>query len=77
MAKALEIVTKDAMDLPLKQRLALAELLIESADASSDSSAEAAWHSEICDRARAVDEGRVSGVAYEEVMRAAQMRLTP
>ena len=37
MPKALEEITKDAMDLPPRQRLALAELLLESADAAADS----------------------------------------
>ena len=30
-----------------------------------------------CDRIRAIDEGRVTGVAYEDVMRAAESRLVP
>ncbi|MEI9894977.1 MAG: DUF4926 domain-containing protein [Chthoniobacter sp.] len=36
-----------------------------------------AWDAEVCDRIRAIDEGRVAGVAYEEVMRAAEKRLAP
>ena len=77
MPKALEEVTKDAMDLPPRQRLALAGFLLESADAAADPEAEAAWDSEIRDRIRAIDEGRVTGVAYEVVMRAAERRLAP
>jgi putative addiction module component (TIGR02574 family) len=77
MPKALEEVTKEAMDLPPRQRLALAEFLLESADAAADPEAEAAWDSEIRDRIRAIDEGRVTGVAYEAVMRAAERRLAP
>ena len=72
MPTALERVTNEAMDLPPRQKLALAEFLLESADAAADPEAEAAWDTEICDRIRAIDDGRVSGVAYEEVMRAAQ-----
>ncbi len=75
MLTALEQVTKEAMDLPLRQKLALAEFLMESADAAADPGAEAAWDAEICDRIRAIDEGRVVGVAYEDVMRAAESRL--
>src|SRR5213593_3302984 len=70
MPKALEEITKEAMDLRPRQRLALAELLLESADGAADPEAEAAWDSEIRDRIRAIDEGRVTGVAYEDVMRA-------
>jgi len=77
MSKALEEVTKEAMALPPRQRLALAEFLIESADAAVDPEAEAAWDCEIRDRMDAIDEGRVTGVAYEEVMRAAERRLAP
>jgi len=77
MPKAFEEVTKEAMDLPPSQRLALAELLLVSADAAVDPEAEAAWDSEIRDRVRAMDEGRVTGVAYKDVMLAAERRLAP
>ncbi len=77
MIKALEEIAKEAMDLPPRQRLALAELLLESADAPADPEAEVAWDSEIRDRIRAIDEGRVAGIAYEDVMRAAEKRLAP
>lgn len=77
MPKALEEVTKEAMDLPPRQRLALASFLLESADAASDPDAEAAWDSEIRDRIREIDEGRVTGIAYVDVMREAERRLAP
>ena len=77
MPTTLEQVTKDAMDLAPRQKLALAEFLLESADAATDPEAEVAWDSEIRDRIRAVDEGRVTGIAYEDVMRAAEQRLLP
>ena len=77
MSKALEEITKDAMGLPPRQKLALAGLLLESAEGAGDPEAGAAWDSEIRDRIRAIDEGRVAGVAYEEVMRAAERRLAP
>ena len=77
MPTTLEQVTKEAMDLPPRQKLALAELLLESAEAAADPEAEAAWDSEIRDRIRAIDEGRVAGVSYEDVMRSAEARLVP
>ena len=77
MPKAIEEVTKDALELAPRQRLALAEFLLESADAAADPEAEATWDSEIRDRIRAIDEGRVTGIAYEDVMRAAERRLAP
>ena len=76
MPKALEEIAKEAMDLPPRQRLALAEFLLESAEAG-EPEAEAAWDSEIRDRIRAIDEGRVTGIAYEDVMREAEKRLAP
>ena len=65
------------MDLAPRQKLALAEFLLESAETATDPEAEAAWDSEIRDRIRAIDEGRVTGIAYEDVMRAAEQRLLP
>ena len=77
MSKPLEEVAKEALDLPPHQKLALAGFLLESANIASDPEAESAWDSEIRDRIRAVDEGRVAGVAYEDVMRKAEKRLAP
>lgn len=75
MPKALDEITKDAMDLPPRQRLALAEFLLESADDATDSDAESAWESEIGDRVRAIDDDRETGVAYADVMRDAEKQL--
>jgi len=77
MSKPLEEVIKEAMDLPPRQRLALAGFLIESADMPDDPESESAWDSEIRDRIRAIDKGRVVGIAYEDVMRKAEKRLAP
>jgi len=77
MSATLEQVTKEAMDLSPQQKLALAEFLLKSADVAIDPEAEAAWDSEIRGRIQAIDEGRVVGVPYEEVMRSAAARLVP
>ncbi len=77
MPKALEEVTKEALDLPPRQRLALAEFLLQSTDTAAESEADAAWDLELHDRIRAIDEGRVTGVAYDEVKKAAHKRLNP
>jgi uncharacterized membrane-anchored protein len=77
MPKALEELTKEAMELAPRQKLALAGLLLESADAAADPEAEAAWDCEIRERIRAIDEGRVTGITHEDVMRAAERRLAP
>ena len=77
MPVTLEQITREATDLSPRQKLALAEFLLESADAAVDPEAEAAWESEICDRIRAIDAGQVTGPAYADVMRAAESRLVP
>ncbi len=77
MPNDLEQVTKDAMDLSPRQKLALAEFLLESADAAADPEAENGWDSEVHDRIRAIDEGRVIGVSYGDVMHMAEERLAP
>ena len=63
------------MDLPPRERLALARFLLQHTEA--DPEGEAAWDSEIRDRIRAIDEGRVIGVAYEDVKREADKQLSP
>ena len=68
-------MVKDAMELPSRQRLALAELLLGSGDAVAEPEAETSWDAEIRDRVKAIDEGRVTGVAYQDVRQAAQKRL--
>ena len=73
----LEQVTKEAMDLSSRQKLALAGFLLERTEAATDLQSEAAWESEIADRIRAIDEGWVTGVAYEDVMRSAEAGLVP
>ena len=65
------------MSLSLQQHLAPAAFLLETAEAAPDPEAEAAWDSEIRDRIQAIDEGRVRGLSYQEVMRAAEQRLAP
>jgi putative addiction module component (TIGR02574 family) len=78
MSATLDQITKEAMDLPPQQKLALAGFLLESADtATADPEAEAAWEAEIRDRIQAVKEGRLTGVSHEEVMRPAEARLLP
>ena len=77
MPSSFEQVTKDAMDLSSRQKLALAEFLLESAESVADPETELAWDSELRARIRAIGEGRVVGVSYEEVMQSAGERLAP
>ena len=77
MSATLEQVVKDAMELPQHQKLALAEFLIGSADSTIDLDAKSSWDSEIRDRIASIEEGRVTGVSYAEVMSGADRLLTP
>ena len=69
MSLALEEISREAMALPIYERLALANQLLESAESLNEKSDEvsAAWESEIQDRFRAIDEGLVVGHPYEAV----------
>lgn len=68
MSMPLEDVARETIELPRHQRLSLARMLIELDDPGSDGDAGAAWDAEIQARVRAVKEGRVEGILYEEVL---------
>lgn len=75
MSMALEDVAREAIGLPRHQRLSLARLLIELDDPGSDADVEAVWESEIEARLRAVREGRVEGIPYDQVLARIDRRL--
>jgi putative addiction module component (TIGR02574 family) len=75
MSMALEEVTREAIQLPRHQRLALARILMELDDPGTDADVEAAWDAEIQARVRAVQEGRVEGIPYEQVLARIDQRL--
>jgi predicted GTPase len=77
MTATLEEITRTALQLPAKQRLALAGFLLETEDISSDPDVDAAWEQEIQDRIKAVDGGDVAGISYQDVMLEAEKRLAP
>ncbi len=75
MSMPLEDVARESIELPRHQRLSLARLLIDLDDPGSDADVEAAWDVEIQARVRAVQEGRVEGIPYEEVLARVDRRL--
>ena len=77
MTATLEEITQTALQLPVKQRLALAGFLLETEDVSPDPDVDAAWDQEIQHRIRAVDSGAVAGISYQDVMIEAEKRLAP
>ncbi len=68
MSMALEDMVPEAIELPRHHRLSLAWLLIELDEPGPDADVEAAWEAEIQARGRAVKEGRMEGIPYEEVL---------
>ena len=77
MPKALDELTRDVLELPVQQRFALAEFLIESAYGTGDAGSESAWEQEINERIQAIDQGKVLGTPYDDIMRAARSRFLP
>ncbi len=75
MSETFEQVTKEAMQLGRRQRLALAGFLLELEAATDDAGVDAAWEEEIRARIRAVDSGAAVGIPYEDVLREAEKRL--
>ena len=67
MATSIEEITKEVVDLPRHQRLALIRLLLDLDRPGSGDEIDAAWDEEIRARVKAVDEGRVAGVPYEQI----------
>ena len=59
MSMALEEVTREAIQLPRHQRLALARILMDLDDRGTDADVEAAWDAEIEARVRAVQDERL------------------
>jgi putative addiction module component (TIGR02574 family) len=75
MATSFETITKDALDLTPRQRLKLAEVLLVSADGEPEAGCQTEWDVEIEARILAIDQGRESGIPFEEVMTAANKLL--
>ncbi len=75
MAVSFETITKEALDLTPRQRLKLAEVLLVSADGETEDGCQAAWDAEIEARIVAIDQGRETGVPFDEVMAAADKLL--
>jgi hypothetical protein len=77
MITTFEEITRHALQLPLRQRLALAGVLLETDEITPDPETDAAWEQEIQNRIKAVDAGEVVGISYHEVMREAEKRMAP
>ena len=67
MPATLEVLTQDALVLPLDQRVALARRLLSSVEPEPDPAAEAAWEEEISGRIAQADAGEIAPVPAAEV----------
>jgi putative addiction module component (TIGR02574 family) len=67
MAANIEEITKEVVELPRHQRLALVRLLLDLDQPGTSDEIEQAWDEEIRARVKTIDEGRVTGIPYEEI----------
>jgi putative addiction module component (TIGR02574 family) len=59
-------ILKEALNLPVEARAALAGTLLDSLDQSVDQNAESAWEAEIAQRLKEIDENKVELIAWVE-----------
>jgi len=67
MASSIEEITKEVVELPRHQRLALIRLLLDLDQPGTNEEVDRAWDEEIRARVKAVDEGRAVGIPYEQI----------
>ena len=72
----LEIVKSQLLLLPVEDRLAIGEMLIESVDADEDFELDAAWEAEVERRVDEVERGTAKLLSFEEVNAAIRDRLS-
>lgn len=77
MEPDIEDLVRRIVDLPRHQRLMLMRLLVDLDQSASDREIDKAWDEEIRARVRAVDEGRVTGISYEDIKREMSARTPP
>jgi putative addiction module component (TIGR02574 family) len=63
----IEELTREAKGLPKEQRLALARVLLDLEPLGSVAEVKRSWDQEIRARINAIDEGRVTGIAYDDL----------
>jgi putative addiction module component (TIGR02574 family) len=77
MATSIEEITKEVVELPRHQRLALIRLLLDLDQPGTTDEIEQAWEEEIRARVKAVDEGRANGIPYEQIKNEMAGRFPP
>jgi putative addiction module component (TIGR02574 family) len=67
MATTIEKITREAAELTRQERLTLVRLLLDIDRPAKGDDVEIAWDQEIRARIKAADEGRVTGIPYEQI----------
>jgi putative addiction module component (TIGR02574 family) len=67
MTTPIEKITQEVVALSRRERLTLMRLLLELDQPSKGEDIARAWDQEIRARVKAVDEGRVSGIPYDQI----------
>jgi putative addiction module component (TIGR02574 family) len=67
MATPIEKITREVVELSRHERLTLLRLLLDLDQPSKGEEIAKAWDQEIRARVKAVDEGRVSGIPYDQI----------
>ena len=75
MTRGFTEIADDALTLPQSEQLKLARTLLESAEASGDVGADAAWEEEIERRIQLIDAGLAKGRPFADVLRDIDHRL--
>lgn len=77
MSSNLDEITADAMKLPLKERVQLAQRLVSTIDEEVETDVEALWFAEAERRLEELRSGKVQGIPVEDVFRNAREALKP
>jgi putative addiction module component (TIGR02574 family) len=67
MATPVEKITQEVVELSRHERLILMRLLLDLDQPPKGEEIEKAWDQEIRARVKAVDEGRVTGIPYDQI----------
>lgn len=67
MATPIEKITQEVVELSPRERLTLMRILLDLDQPPKGDEIEKAWDQEIRARVKAVDEGRASGIRYDEI----------
>ena len=77
MATSIEQIIKEIIELLRHQRLTLVRLLLDLDQPGKGGEIESAWAEEIRARVKAVDEGRVTGIPYDQIKKEVTNRVIP